>query len=184
MKKFFKFGCLGIIGLIVLIIILAIAFGGGEDDKVNTGANDSKSEKTETKEESKDDGSKKVDASSVTTEALGLKIGLGEVKITKDKIQVGINVENTSENKVTFYPDQGSAVVGDMQLEANMFLTDGDVSGDIQSGVKKDGVLEFLAPEGKELTVKDVKQIKLALGDVFDDTTFDSKDVTLTVEVK
>ncbi|MEK4093277.1 hypothetical protein [Viridibacillus sp. FSL H8-0110] len=50
-----------------------------------------------------------------------------------------------------------------------MFLTDGDVSGDIQSGVKKEAVLEFLVPEGKELDVKNIKEIKLNFGDIYDE---------------
>lgn len=178
MKKFFKFGCLGIIGFIVLIIILAIAFS-GDEDKPSTGTTTNSSNN-----KSVDDGSKKVDASNQTADAVGLKVSLGEVKILKDKVQVGINVENTKDSLVTFYPDQGSAVIGDMQLEANMFLTDGDVSGDIQGGVKKEAVLEFLVPEGKEIDVKDVKEIKFMFGDVFDDKSFDTKDVTFTVQVK
>ena len=71
-----------------------------------------------------------------------------------------------------------------MQLDANMFLTDGDVSGDIQSGVLKEGVIEYLAPEGKEIDVATLTEIKLVFGDVFDDTSFESKEVTFTVPVK
>ncbi|UTI39876.1 hypothetical protein [Niallia sp. RD1] len=182
MKKFFKFGCLGLIALVVLIIVLAIAFS-GDDDKVSTGA-DGKAKTSETTAAKKDDGSKKVDASSVTAEEVGLKIGLGEVKITKNKIQVGINLENTNDQVVMFYPDQGSAVVGDMQLEANLFLTDGNIGGEIQGGVKQDGIIEFLAPEGKQITVDDIKEIKLALGDVVSEDFTQSKAVNLTIEVK
>jgi len=182
LKKFFKFGCLGIIALIVLIIVLAVAFSGGEEDKVSTGSDSTKS--SETSKETKDDGSKKVDASDQKVDALGLKVGLGEVKIASDKIQVGINVENTNDHLVTFYPDQGSAVIEDMQLDANMFLTDGDVSGDIQGGVKKEAVLEFLVPEGKEIDVKNLKEIKFMFGDVYDEESFDTKDVSFTVPVK
>ncbi|MFD3450110.1 DUF4352 domain-containing protein [Microbacteriaceae bacterium 4G12] len=36
LKKFFKFGCLGIIGLIVIGIIVAVAGGGGSTDKDTT----------------------------------------------------------------------------------------------------------------------------------------------------
>jgi hypothetical protein len=182
MKKFFKFGCLGVIALIALVIIIAI-FSSSDEDKVSTG---SKTESTTTnaKETPKDDGSKKVDASNQNVTAEGLKVGLGEIKILDSKIQVGINVENTKSNKVTFYPDQGSAVIGNMQLDANIFLTDGDVSGDIQGGVKKEAVLEFLAPDGKKIDVKNVKEIKLMFGDVFDDKTMNAKDVSFTVPVQ
>lgn len=179
MKKAFKFGCLGIIAIFLLIIVVAI-FAGGDDDKPSTGATTSNS----SSKKSTDDGSKKIDASKQKTDSLGLKVGLGEIKIFKDKLQVGINVENTNSSKISFYPDQGSAVIGDMQLDANMFLTDGSISGDIQSGVKKDAVLEFLVPEGKKLDVKSVKEIKLNFGEIYDEKTFDTKEITFTVPVK
>lgn len=182
MKKMFKFGCLGVIALVVLFIIIAVATSGGED-KVSTGTSSS-STVTKKEETPKDDGTKKVDATSQSVDALGLKVGLGEIKISKDKLEVGINVENTSANKVTFYPDQGSAVIGDMQLDANLFLTDGDVSGDIQSGVKKEAVLEFLAPEGKEIDVNAITEVKLMFGDVYEDGTFETQDVSFTVPVQ
>ncbi|MEQ6357486.1 hypothetical protein ABNX05_23050 [Lysinibacillus sp. M3] len=181
MKKFFKFGCGGLILLVVLIVALAMC--STDDDKPSTGSSGEKVETSSTKKETTD-GSKKVDASTQNVDALGLKVGLGEIKITKGKIQVGVNVHNTKDNKVTFYPDQGSAVIGDMQLDANLFLTDGDVSGDIQGGVKKEAVLEFLAPDGKDIDVENVKEIKLMFGNVFDDNTFESQDVTFTVPVK
>lgn len=180
MKKIFKIGCGGFIALIVLVIVLALI--GGEDEKPATGTTSSESKTEATKTEATD--TKTVDASTQVVEANGLKVGLGEIKISKDKIQVGVNVENTGANSVTFYPDQGSAVVGNMQLDANMFLTDGDVSGDIQSGVLKEGVIEYLAPEGKEIDVATLTEIKLVFGDVFDDTSFESKEVTFTVPVK
>lgn len=180
MKKVFKIGCGGFIALIVLVIVLALI--GGEDEKPSTGTTSPKNKTEATKTEATD--TKTVDASTQVVEANGLKVGLGEIKISKDKIQVGVNVENTGANSVTFYPDQGSAVVGNMQLDANIFLTDGDVSGEIQSGVLKEGVIEYLAPKGKEIDVATLTEIKLVFGDVFDDTSFESKEVTFTVPVK
>jgi hypothetical protein len=180
LKKFFKFGCLGVIALIVLGVVIAIATS-GDDDKVSTGT---KTASSTAKESPKDDGTKKFDASNQKTDALGLKVGLGEIKITKGKIQVGINLENTTDKKLTFYPDQGSAVVGDMQLDANLFLTDGDLGGDIQAGVKQDGIIEFLAPENKEIDVKSIKQIKLIFGEVLTDDFMKSKEVDFVVPVK
>lgn len=58
MKKFFKFGCLGIIALIVLIIIIAVASGGGDDDKATTDNKETKTTEStgsDSKEESKSD---------------------------------------------------------------------------------------------------------------------------------
>jgi hypothetical protein len=184
MKKFFKLGCFGFIGLVVLIVVIASL--GGEEEKVSTGteATTAKSGDNTKKEAAKEDGSKKVDASSQTMDAIGLKVALGEIKVSKDKIQVGMNVENTNDKKVSFYPDQGSAVVGDMQLDANMFLTDGKISGDIQGGVKQEAVIEFLAPEGKEIDVKSVQQIKLIFGEVVSEDFMNTKAVEFVVPVK
>ncbi|MCY8504515.1 hypothetical protein [Bacillus atrophaeus] len=161
-------------------LALALAACGSTDD-VSTGSSDSKDKKTE---EKKDDGSKKVDASSQSTEVLGMKVSLGDVKIMKDKINVGLNIENTTDKALSFYPDQGNAVIDSMQLSANMFLTDGEVGGDVQGGVKQEGVLEFSAPEGKEIDVDSVKEIKLNFGDINTEDFMNTKSVTLTVPVK
>lgn len=179
MGKFFKIGCLGIIVIVVLVIILAMFSGGG--DEVSTGADTGSSNKEEQKTET---GTKTVDATSQTTEAAGMKVALGEIKISKDKLEVGINIENTTDGQLMFYPDQGSAVVGDMQLDANMFLTDGSIGGDVQGGVKQEGVLEFLAPEGKEIDIEAIKEIKLIFGDVVTEDFMTTKAVEFTVPVK
>ncbi|MFN2745185.1 hypothetical protein ACINLE_08110 [Bacillus sp. z60-18] len=173
MKKF-------LVLFLSLGLAMALAACGSTDD-VSTGADDSKDKKTE---EKKDDDSKKIDASSQKTEALGMKVNLGDIKIMKDKINVGINIENTTDKVLNFYPDQGNAVVGDMQLSANMFLTDGDVGGEVQGGVKQDGVLEFTVPEGKELDIDQVKEIKLNFGDVTTEDFMKNQAVSLTVQVK
>ncbi|MFH6685142.1 hypothetical protein RI119_20030 [Bacillus amyloliquefaciens] len=114
-------------------LALALAACGSTDD-VSTGSSDSKDKKTE---EKKDDSSKRIDASKQSTEALGMKINLGDVKIMKDKINVGLNI-----------------------------------------------VLEFSAPDGKEIDVDKVKEIKLNFGDVVTDDFMKTKAVTITVPVK
>lgn len=182
MKKALKFGCLGFIGLIVIIVIIAMV-SGGDEEKISTGTNSSKQTET-TNSEEKNTDSKKINASSQTIDAIGLKVGLGEVKVTKNKIQVGINAENTSSQAIMFYPDQGSAIVGNMQLDANMFLTDGDIGGEIQPGVKQEAVLEFLTPEGKEIDVENVNQIKFVLGDATTADFMNSKPVEFVVPIK
>lgn len=47
MKKFFKFGCLGVIGIFILIIIIALVGGGGEDT-VNTNNEPTTNQETKT----------------------------------------------------------------------------------------------------------------------------------------
>lgn len=186
MKKFFKFGCLSVIALVVLVV--AIAALGGEEEKVSTGTkteSEPKAEETATTETAaKEDGTKLVDASAQLADAIGLKVGLGEIKISKDKIQVGVNLENTNTDAVNFYPDQGSAVIGDMQLNANLFLTDGDIGGEIQGGVKQEGIIEFLAPEGKEIDVATVTEVKLVFGDVVSADFMNTQAVEFVVPVQ
>ncbi len=184
MKKFFKFGCLGAIILVVLIIVIAM-FAGGGDEKVSTGT-DSGSDTTKKEEQApkKEDGTKTVDAKDQTKVVAGMKVGLGEIKISSNKLKVGINIENTTDGKLMFYPDQGSAVIGDMQLDANLFLTDGTIGGDVQSGVKQEGILEFLVPKGKEIDVKSIKEIKLLFGDVVTDDFMTSEPAEFVVPIQ
>ncbi|TWL13345.1 hypothetical protein CHCC15075_1703 [Bacillus licheniformis] len=65
-----------------------------------------------------------------------------------------------------------------------MFLTDGAVGGDVEGGVKQDGVLEFSVPEGKEIDVNSVKEVKLKFGDVTTEDFMKNQDVSFTVPVK
>lgn len=171
-------GCFSIIGIIVVIGIIIAVVSGGDEDKVSTGSDSSKSS---SEQSTKEEGTKTIDATSQSAQAAGLNVNLGEIKVSEDKIEVGINVENTNSDLVSFYPDQGSAVIGDMQLDANMFLTDGSISGDIQGGVKQEAVLEFLAPEGKTIDPESVKDIKLVLGDVTSADYMTSEPVEFTV---
>jgi hypothetical protein len=113
-----------------------------------------------------------------------LIINIADVKITEDKIIVGMNFENSNTSKVSFYPDQGSAVIGSMQLSANMFMGSGEISGDINSKVKMDGTIEYTAPEGKKIDVQSVKEIKLDMGDIYNDATYDTANATIVIPVK
>ena len=114
----------------------------------------------------------------------GLNINIAEIKIEKDKVSIGMNVTNPTQQKLTFYPDQGSIVIGDMQLEANMFMGTGDVSGDVNAGVKRDRVIVFTVPEGKQLDIASVKEIKLNFGNVYNDSTYKSQEANISVPVK
>lgn len=167
--------------VLAIIVVIAIASGGGEEETVSTGTTPTKDSKQETKKV--DDGSKKFN-SGVTAEANGLKVTIGDVLIKEDSIEVGMNMANNGSNKVTFYPDQGNAIIGNMQLSANMFMGSGEVSGDFNAGITQEGTIEYLAPEGKTIDVKNIKEIKLDMGDVFDDKTYESENVTITIPVK
>jgi hypothetical protein len=203
------FGILSLVGLIkkngkakkrgiytavsVVLFIIGISTMGSSSEPVSTTseqpavsqpkANDVETKTTETQKATPNvDEGKKFDAA-VSQVVNGLKINIAEVKIEKDKVSIGMNIENTTQQKITFYPDQGSVVIGDMQLEANTFMGSGDLSGDINASVKKDGVIIFTVPEGKELDLSTIKELKLNLGTVFDDA-LNTGEANITVPVK
>ncbi|MBH8595855.1 hypothetical protein I8U20_10980, partial [Thermoactinomyces intermedius] len=126
---------IGLIGLSMLLLA-----GCGPDD-VDTGVKATNEQtKQEVKAEKADEKRFKANAS---TEALGVKVNIAEVVIKPDRIEVGMNLENTNSDQVTWWPDQeGKIVVGDKQLNANMFMGD-SVGGEIAGGVKQNGVLTF-----------------------------------------
>ena len=177
MKKLFKFGVYTFAGLFALIIVIAL-FSGGEEESVSTGTGNSTEAPAEV------EGVKIVDVSAQTQTLHGLAINLGEVKITEDGVQIGLNINNTGASSVTFYPDQGSVVVGSLQMEANMFLGEGDVSGEIMAGVQKEGVVEFLVPDDKSLDVESIDELTFYFGNVFDEETIEATEATFNVPVK
>ena len=63
-------------------------------------------------------------------------------------------------------------------------MTDGSIGGEVEGGVKQDGVIQFLAPDGKEIDVKGIKEIKLKFGDVTTEDFMKNKDVSFTIPVK
>lgn len=175
--------------LIFLTLILLIFLAACSSSDVSTGSEGNSTEKkqeetTEPEKEQKEDTGKTVDATSQSVTALGMKVGLGEIKIAEDKISVGVNLENTTDKALSFYPDQGQLVAGDMQLDANLFLTSGDIGGDVQSGVKQDGIIEFLAPEGKTIDVNSFTEVRLLFGDVVTDDFMQSEPVEFTVPIQ
>lgn len=175
-----------LLSVLLIGIIAAFMAACGSSD-VDTGAASEPAEEKkaeEAKAEEKPADEKSVDAKSLSKEALGLKVNFGEVRIAKDKVSVGVNLENTAPDAVSFYPDQGSVVIGDMQLDANMFMTSGDIGGDIQPGVKQDAVIEFLAPDGKEIDVAAVKEIKMLFGDVTSADFMNSEPIEVVLTVK
>lgn len=182
---------------IALIFILAACeesgvSTGGEGNSVEKDTTETESaeaaEETESEpaeEEEEESGSGKlVDATSYTTEAAGMKVGLGEIKIEEDGISVGINSENTTDGVLMFYPDMGQVVVGDMQMDANMFFTEGDIGGEVQGGVKQDAVIKFVAPEGKTIDVDAVSEIRLLLDEVMTEDFMTTEPVEFTVTVE
>lgn len=188
---------------VVLSFTLVLAACGSTDD-VDTGVSEDQSDQSQSQDSSKETSSSKQEQpkkqeqkksdqdqvkkfnANISKTFLGMRINIAEVDISKDKIKVGMNLNNTSSNKISFFPDQGSAVVGSTQLDAGMFSSDSfSQSGDLNAGVKTDGVIVFEAPDGKTLDVKNIKKVTLHLGQLMDEKTIKAvDDVVITIPVK
>ncbi len=169
-------------GMILVLGALAIGCNPPPED-VETGGTEHSAEAEE--EDAKEENVKSFNAD-VTKEFMGVKVSIAEVKIKPDRIEVGMNYENKSGQSVHWYPDQeAKAVIGDMQLDSNMFLDDtGMTVGDISDGVKSDGVFVFRPAGNKTIDPEAVKEIKLSFGEMMSEDFMKTKKVELTVKVK
>lgn len=163
---------------ICLFAVFALGSGSGESSDVSTGSNDPKSSSSE----------KAVQPLKIAVDYeesfSGLSVKIAEIQIEEDGILVGMTISNNSASMLSIYPDQGNVVIGNMQLDANMFSSEGDASGDIQPGVQKSAVIRFDVPQGNALTPNEVKEVQLHFGDVFNSDDFESTkcDITISIE--
>lgn len=161
---------------IFIFALFALGSGSGESSNVSTGSNDSKSPLS-------GDQPFKV-AVNYEDSFGGLSVKIGEIQIEEDRILVGMTIINNSGSKLSFYPDQGNAVVGNMQLGANMFTSEGDASGDILPEVQKSAVIKFDVPKGNALTPSDVKEVRLHFGNILNHDSYDSTECDITINIE
>ncbi|QKI82801.1 hypothetical protein [Kroppenstedtia eburnea] len=177
------------LGIFAVVAALAVGCNPAPED-VDTGgsANSTEANADQAKEESKKEkaADEKRFKAGVSKEFLGVQVGIGEVVIQRDRIQVGLNYENKSGQAIHWYPDQeAKAVIGDMQLDSNLFMDDtGLTVGDISDGVKSDGVFT-LRPSGKKtIDPKTVKEIKFSFGEMSSEDFMKDAKVEFTIPVK
>ena len=167
----------------LLIGILSACDDGGEGESNESTTNESASETSEmtvNAEEEENSGFVEVNE---TYNVNGLDIKIENIEITDDKVRVAMTIANNSDTTKTFYPDQGFLVVGNKQVEADIFATEGDLSGDIFGGVEKSGVVIFnVADSG--INFDEASEIVLRLGDVFDEETFNAEEFAETIAIK
>lgn len=165
----------------LLIGILSACDDGGEGESNESTTNESASETSETNtEEEENSGIVEVNE---TYNVNGLDITIENIEITDDKVRVAMTIANNSDTTKTFYPDQGFLVVGNKQVEADIFATEGDLSGDIFGGVEKSGVVIFnVADSG--INFDEASEINLRLGDVFDEESFNAEEFAETIAIK
>ena len=80
-----------------------------------------------------------------------------------------MNYENNSGQSIHWYPDQeAKAVIGDMQLDSNMFLDDtrDDRGRHLGWNEKSDGVFVFRPAGNKTIDPEAVEEIKLSFGEM------------------
>ena len=157
MKKFFKMGCLGLIGLIVLIIIVVVATGGGDDTTTSgTKVSEGNSSEESKSEETVSDETFKVGD---TIDLNGLEITIASAKYIEASeyspseagkiLQMEVNVTNNKDDKIYF--DSSEFNIYDMDgnaLEMYFGGDDLDISGDVNEGKKLSGTLTYDVPEG------------------------------------
>lgn len=118
----------------------------------------------------------------IKDEVLGLEITISEIEINDNELLVSMNLMNTTDGTMTFYPDQGSAIIGNKQVESNFFMTSGDVSGDIHGGVEKEGTIKFiLRDEG--INIEDVTELRFEFGNV-GDSDYNYEDYSKVIELE
>src|SRR5690554_6884135 len=171
----------------LLIGILSACDDGGEGESNESTTNESASETSEmsvnTEEEEEEEENSGIVEVNKTYNVNGLDIKIENIEITDDKVRVAMTIVNNSDTTKTFYPDQGFLVVGNKQVEADIFATEGDLSGDIFGGVEKSGVVIFnVADSG--INFDEASEIVLRLGDVFDEESFNAEEFAETIAIK
>lgn len=159
----------------VIVVLIIAVLGCKQATKVETGATSS------TNQTSSSANIRRVKINQ-TKNFNGMDLTIGEIAIEPDKVTIGMTVNNKSKDTLAFYPDQHSIVIGKSQLDAEMFGTEGDISGEINAGVERSASITFKG-DGK-LNPQEVKQIDLKLGDVLNMKVYKTVECNWTLEIK
>src|SRR5690606_29130568 len=113
---------------VLLIGILSACDDGGEGESNESTTNESASETSEMSVNAEEEENSGIVEVNKTYNVNGLDIKIENIEITDDKVRVAMTIANNSDTTKTFYPDQGFLVVGNKQVEADIFSTEGDLS--------------------------------------------------------
>lgn len=95
-------------------------------------------------------------------------------------IAVHLTAENTSDDTLSFYPDQSTMVTNKKQLEAD-FLFSASIGGDFYGNVEKEGLVYFIYEED----LRDVDKMRLFVkGAVDNDFNKVGEDIELELKFK
>ncbi len=95
-----------------------------------------------------------------------LYLAINEVSVKPGEVAIAISVENRSERRIRFYPSQGRLRVGTTEIEANLFLSDLNLSRSFAPDEKRSGALVFKSHLSSELSSAQPNNIRLILGQV------------------
>lgn len=116
---------------------------------------------------------------STTEESVASLLGI-EVDQKAGLVVVNFDVENTSTDTISWYPDQATITTNTQeQADANMFLNDGDVGGDYIGNVKKSGQVMFILPNSD---AKDLTQVSIHVDGPYD-ANFNTVGDAVTIDI-
>lgn len=116
---------------------------------------------------------------STTDDAIAALLGI-EANQKVGLVVVDFDVENTSVDTISWYPDQATITTNTQeQADANMFLNDGDVGGDYIGNVKKSGQVMFILPNSD---AKDLTQVSVHINGPHD-ANFNSVGNEVTIDI-
>ena len=116
---------------------------------------------------------------STTDDAIAALLGI-EANQKVGLVVVDFDVENTSVDTISWYPDQATITTNTQeQADANMFLNDGDVGGDYIGNVKKSGQVMFILPNSD---AKDLTQVSVHINGPHD-ANFNTVGDAVTIDI-
>ena len=178
--------------LIVLLFLLVLTACGESDVKNNEeqtkkdeieNVNSDKDVKKE--ETSKDDGVKKDKKDKVIQineefHVNGLDINIKAIEVKGNMLHTFVSIENTDENTKSFFPDQGSIVIGNKQIEADFWGSDGKLAGEIYGGVVKEGVISY---DISGVNFDEIEEIRFIFGQVLDEVNFNFEEFEEVISI-
>lgn len=141
----------------VLSVFLLIGCSTADED-VSTGAENAQAEE-EQSTDSSDDKTVKVNK---TLEAMGVKLKIGEVKVKPNEVQVGVSMENTTDETRNIFLDMDTKLIvdGKTQLTPNPFMGD-TLDNEMAGGIEQSGVMVFPTKEKDKVDPAKVKEIEI-----------------------
>jgi frataxin-like iron-binding protein CyaY len=100
---------------------------------------------------------------------------------TQTLLALDLTVENTTEDTLSIYPDQGTLVIGSEQTEAQFWLSD-QVGGDFYGTVTKEGMVFFESSQDGD-DIRDLGEVRYLVDGPHDedlDRTGDDVDATIS----